>query len=853
MASPAAWLAPAVPRYHRRIAIVGTTYLASAAIAVVVIFILTERGIGSAPPELPVLLAGVVLVAISVFAPQAIFRTHTESATRHILDNPAQPISPWRRATVSVDMVLVGAIIGSVFVAPILAFALFASAFLLRVFVLVRATAAIDPNARYHQISEVWNSAATAAIAYALLQPFTEDIALDHQFWPVLYVAVVATIFHICFTWISRWAEGSVTWRDLRNDLLDARRLLIAAVIAGIAWLITVVGMWMFLNSSDQANPVLPVLVALSIFLLSWLILWIASIRVWHSEARRTLRMWRTQQVLIAQRLADGSMDPALAVKAAAATVTRIAAVVFGAGHARTLAEVHGDRLDVRVDAGRYANAQQGFSARTTRLDLGRDGEVIVADCLLPGRFMLTTSALVLDFTESASLALHVPELAWQGDGDAEAFTAMFDGNWPGPRAFERAVARMRERFDAHPHLSSLVLGVFSINEFAAITGGVHEQAAISHVVRSVLTSTVFRGADVFVAYERPGRIWLAVSGGPIIRNAIQGMRDVQESLNTFGRAGSSANDLDIFVSVSFGYAALQVDDVTYEGLIQSALDRLATDQAARNPLAEADFSSLDTLELTPELFTRTESTPVTVENLYDGMLSDRGTDRFRVTTDPIITTATGASEGVLVNIGWERQFRHFDMRSPGNLLKAVERQPRLAALAAQISIDAARPALGSHDHVMVRMPAILLHPEAGEFSLPNLIVPALDRTELPRTIVLVDDLPVGSGQTLAHLADRGVRIALTATAAAAAEARDLQGWTRSMIVFPTHVLRDGIDVLTIRQTASAVAGPSTRFAVLTPDSVDVRMLAGAGISAVIDSSGHADARVRDAGIREQF
>ncbi|MGI9135535.1 MAG: hypothetical protein ACR2JS_00530, partial [Candidatus Nanopelagicales bacterium] len=314
--------------------------------------------------------------------------------------------------------------------------------------------------------------------------------------------------------------------------------------------------------------------------------------------------------------------------------------------------------------------------------------------------------------------------------------------------------------------------------------------------------------------------------------------------LNSFGRAASSATDLEVFVSVSFGYAAHQVDDLSPEGLIQTARDRLAADQSARNPLSDPDFS---TLELTPELFTRAEPTPVTVDSLLDGMTRDRGTAAFITESLPLLSTAGAALEGRLVSVGWVREFRYFDMRQPENLLKAVNRQPHLAALAAEISLDALITELHTSSLCIIRMPSVLLHPEAGELALPNLIVPKLDRSQCQRAVLLFDEIPAGGGETLRMLADRGLNIAVSAAAAASANSGDLSGWSRWAIIFPTHVMQGthGIDELAISQTASAGATSETLLIGLVSESIDMREAQACGVSAVIAT--HATAHERSA------
>ena len=94
--------------------------------------------------------------------------------------------------------------------------------------------------------------------------------------------------------------------------------------------------------------------------------------------------------------------------------------------------------------------------------------------------------------------------------------------------------------------------------------------------------------------------------------------------------------------------------------------------------------------------------------------------------------------------------------------------------------------------------------------------------------VVLVDAVPVGGGQALRLLSDRGVNIAMTAAAAAGADPTDLFGWQRWAIFFPTHVVQGpgGVDGLTIQQTASAIATHDTRLIAIADERVDTRQLA---------------------------
>lgn len=855
MASPAGpfraagrWLAPATSGTDQatrqlRTGIVGVLYAGLWAAAIIGAFALMYSDIGDELPSPDVLLAGLFLVSISVFTPQALFRTGTESSTKRILASPTRPIAPWSTSTISFNAILVGAMLAGLYAEPVIAFLLFSLAYVVRMAVLTRREADRDPNSRFHQLNSAFSAMLIASIAYSIVRPLATAVTVDFSVIPLLLAGIVALYLGLILNAVDRWARCERRGWAAARDLVDVRRLLVAAVSAAIAWIVAFTGEILPRIDGDPTDKVLPALAALGVFLACWLMLWAISISIWRTEAKRTLALWRSQQSVILTRLSDGSLDSELAAKAALSVTSRMAAVVFGATRVLTIHDDGDGSISqslVRTDV--YPGAPETLPASPAgrsgiRIPLSVDNRttssVTISDCLLPGRFLTRSRALVDEFSELATIGLLSPELSRSADRNSVAFASMFDGNWPSMNALDQAMLLMRERFDRAPHLSSLIVGVYAINEFSALAGGRHEHSAVSHVMRSTLTSPLFNGTDVFVAYENPGRIWVAVSGGPIIRTTIQLLRDLQDSLNSFGRAASSATDLEVFVSVSFGYAAHQVDDLSPEGLIQTARDRLAADQSARNPLSDPDFSTLD---LTPELFTQAEPTPVTVDSLIEGMTRDRGTDAFITESLPLLSTATDTLEGTLISVGWAREFRYFDMRQPENLLKAVNRQPHLAALASEISLDAIVAELEISPLCMIRMPSVLLHPEAGELALPNLIVPKLDRTQCQRTVLLFDEIPAGGGETLRMLADRGLNIAVTAAAAASANSGDLAGWSRWAIVFPTHVIQGshGIDELTISQTASAGASAGTRLIGMVTGAINMREAQAQGISAVI-------------------
>ena len=201
----------------------------------------------------------------------------------------------------------------------------------------------------------------------------------------------------------------------------------------------------------------------------------------------------------------------------------------------------------------------------------------------------------------------------------------------------------------------------------------------------------------------------------------------------------------------------------------------------------------------------------------------------------PITDLDTGSTRALIVSTGWQRTFGSLDLAKPDAFRTLVNRQAELAAQATRIVLERLRAvfaeadALGYGDlPVLVSLPSILLNPDAGELALPNLVTPFLDRRECARMVVLVDAVPVGGGQALRLLSDRGVNIAMTAAAAAGADPTDLFGWQRWAIFFPTHVVQGpgGVDGLTIQQTASAIATHDTRLIAIADERADTRQLA---------------------------
>jgi hypothetical protein len=811
--------------------------------------------------------AAIGLVIISVFAPQAIFRTRNAALTREVLSNPSAPIRPWRSTTISFDAVLVGALLAGLYFDAALTMALFGLAFVIRVVFLSRRELASDPNARFHSLAMSWSAAVTGAAAFLIVKPLSASVSAQGSILPLLFAALVAMYIGLAFNSVERWVNGDRTRWAFARDAVDTRRIVVAIVSALIAWLVAVVGLWVGENAGG-ASDIASSLTGLGILVASWLVLWFVSIRIWRRDALRTISLWSAHQAEIVARLTDGSLSPDLAARAALPTTTRMAVSIFGATRAMAIVDDGRGRSTsnlVAVDL--YDNAPAPDPKSMTSLPHLRlplyavpghpnASSVTIAGWMWTGWFMVRSSGIVHQFTELATASLLTPVVASDDDRITTAFDTMFNrvNRWPTLTAFEETVARMRMRADASPQTDSMLVGVYAIDEFGALAGGRFEQAAVAQVMRLALGHQDFAGHDVFVAYEEPGLLWVALGGGPIIRNGISLLRGLQQHINDHGAVPSARLDVDVHVSVSFGYAAHQVDDFAYEGLIATARNRLAVDQGSRDPFSVENLLAYD---IRPEDIIGEPEVPVTAVDVLNLMRSDAaaaGGGAFTTTFVPICDIDTADVQALVASVGWKRSFGTLDLVEPDNFRILVNRQIELAATAAHIvlerlkSVFAEADALGHGDlPVIVALPSILLSPDAGLLAMPNLVSPFLDRRECARTVILVDAVPIGGGQALRLLSDRGLSIAMTASAAAAADPADLVDWQRWAVIFPQHVVQgpNGIDGLTIQQTASAVATHDTRLIAQTDEWVDTRELALHNIRLTVDPK-HPHVSVRE-------
>jgi len=802
--------------------------------------------------------AALALVAISVFAPQAIFRSQSAALTRKVLSNPSAPIQPWRSTTITFDAVLVGALLAGIYYDWSLTLLAFGAAFLVRILVLSRASLDWDPNARFHSLVTAWASGASGVVAFMVVAPLASSVAVEGSIVPLVLAALVAMYTGLAVNSVERWVNSDRRRWLLLRDAVDTRRIIVALVSAGIAWVAAVAAD--AVGRNFPGDPFLAgSLAGLGIFLTAWLLLWFVSIRLWVRDATRTLVLWGAHQSEVMTRIADGSLSPELAARAALPVTARMAVSVFAATRAMVVVDdgrghvtTHLTAADIHPNAPK-AEPRDLVGHRHLRLPLypvpghPNTSSITIARWLWAGWFITGSRRIVGTFTDLATSALLSPVIAANDDRDAAAFDVMFDriSRWPTLTAFGQAVERMQERADANPHTDSLLVGVYSIDDFGAIAGGRFEQAAVAQVMRLALGHQQFAGHDLFAAYEAPGRLWLALGGGPIIRNGISLLRGLQEHINDHGAVPSAKLDIDVHVSVSFGYAAHQVDDFTQTGLMAAALHRLAIDQGSRDPFTVENLIAYD---IRPEDIMGELDTPITAVDTLTLLRADRDSaDAFTTRFAPIVDADSGDVGAVLMSLGWHRSFGSLDLAEPDAFVSLVGRQPQLAAEATHIVLARLKRAFAETDALdqralplMVELPSILLNPDSAELALPNLVTPFLDRRECARTVILIDTVPSGGGQALRLLSDRGVHIAVTAAAAAGADPADLFGWLRWAIVFPQHVIQgaSGVDGMMVQQTVSAIATRDTRLVGLADAKVDPRELAAHSIGWTISPDG---------------
>lgn len=806
----------------------------------------------------------IVLVALSVLAPQAVFRTRNATLTEQVLSDPSTPVRPWRASTLTFDATLVAAMLAGLSYGPALTFTLFGLALLARAVFTAQRTVAVDPNARYHAIVLASSSAIAGVAAYLVVRPLSIAVSQQAAIIPLLLAAVVALYLGLVLNALERWVAGDHSrWASLR-DALDTRRIIIALVSAVIAWAVAVsVRLGTLMSPND---PLLTgTLVALGVFVASWLALWVLSIHLWRRDAARTLTRWGRHQAEVINRLIDGTLSPELARRAAQRITARMALSVFGATRVLVVVDDgHGTTERHFVGAARFGSVPpEGPSSLAgvpnVRMSLFADpghpnaSSITVGGWLWPGWFMVRTPSVVSRFRELATDALLQPLLAADGQRRAAAFDVLFDPThgWPSLEAFSQAVERWQARIDASPHSASLVVGAYAIEDFGALAGGRFEHAAVAQVMRIVSGSPTLAGHETFVAYEDPGCVWVALVGGPMVRSGVGLLQDLAQRINDHGSVPSARLDIEVHVSVAFGHAAHQVDDFSVPGLLEAARQRLDIDRSARDPFGIAEAIPRD---IRPEDIIETPSTPATAVDARSLLADDRraqdAAERFPVTFTAVQDRRDERVIALLLDVGWRRTIGAVDLTQRGEMVRLANRHPELAAEAAGASLDRVKQCLGELAHLgrgdlplVVAMPTLLLHPDCGELALPNLVSPFLDRAECSRLVVLVDTIPPRGGEALRLLADRGVGVAVTASAAASASMIDLEGWPRWGIVLPAHVMggHGAIDGLMIQQTTLAIATRGTRVVGAADRWPDVGQWEAHRVGYVLNSSMRAD------------
>lgn len=866
------WLHPATehrPRsraqqqVQRRAGVTGTIYIAMGLIpTLIALAVVLVAGVepvpGNADLSNAIVPGALLLVAISVFAPQAIFRAQSAARIRKILDNPTSAQRPWASSTITFNAVLVGALLAGVFIQGVLALALFGLALAIRVIMDSTRNIDEDPNARFHSLTKNFTIGFIGVVAFVVTEPLVPPVGVIPPVWPFLTAALIAMYVGLILNIITRWVDGNSSAWSFARDAVDSRRIIVALVSALIAWLTTASGTWAeeFIEDGGDAQGVL---VGLAVFLVSWALLWLASLELWRREAMKTLALWAQHQTEVVGRLADGSLDPELAERAALRTTTRMAISVFGATRALSVVSHHDGRItDDFIAVDEYENAPPtdrrsltGSKTLTMRLypEPGHSSAsgVTVGGWLRPGSFLVRNDTIVQRFTNLATQSLLVPVVASDDRRLASAFDEMFTdlNRWPSMAAFAEATSRLQALADASPESRSLVVAVYSIDDFGALAGGKFEHVAVGQVMRLALGNPNFAGHDMFLAYDDPGRIWIALGGGPVIRSSIDVLRELQTYINNHGAIPSAKLDVDVHVSVAFGYAAHQVDDFTCDGLIALARERLLSDQGARDPFAVENVSIH---EITPEAIIESAETPVTAVDMLALLREDLtrhnegDSPRFSTSIAPIVNVHSDDVDALCAKTAWPRTIGHVDVSDPDIFFTTVSRNSDTAAAAMAVYLTEAKRLLrraslvDSNVPLLVWAPSVLINPDAGENSLANLISPTLDLTEVARTVLVFDTIPTHSGESLRSIADRGVKIAVTAGAAAAADSVDLYGWPRWGVVFPQHIIQgpSGVDSLMVQQTVSAIAGGDTKLIAVADRSVDLRDLAALHIDYVM-------------------
>ena len=92
----------------------------------------------------------------------------------------------------------------------------------------------------------------SGAAAYLLVRPLSALVWTGGSIVPLLFAALVAMYVGLLFNAVERWVNGDRTRWAFARDAVDTRRIVVAMVSAVIAWLVSVVAVWVGDSSSTS-------------------------------------------------------------------------------------------------------------------------------------------------------------------------------------------------------------------------------------------------------------------------------------------------------------------------------------------------------------------------------------------------------------------------------------------------------------------------------------------------------------------------------------------------------------------------------------------------------------------------
>lgn len=812
------------------------------------------------------LIAAALLVGISVFGPAAIFRTTSSALEPNVVDNSLTPIRPWSSTTISFDSLVVGAMLAGLYFPIGLTFTFIGIALILRLMFRTRSHLGRDPNARFHDLFTALADAGAALAAYAIANSLAALASHEGSPIPLLFAAVAALFATLGFNALFRWTiYEKAPWAFLQG-LSDPRRIALVFFGGMTAWGVAAVGEVVG-QSFTPENDSVGALAGLGVFISAWAFLWVLSISLWRRDARKTFTSWHEQISHVTARLAEGSLSPSLARAAAVNTMSRIAVTSFGAVHSRVIVAgtanvaTHFSETELSNSAAILAFPESPIEASahpqispSTIISISPQnaahslGSVQISGWQTPGSFLLRSPAIVKEFSHLAATALLTPSLASTYADPKAAFGSLFTKGHLNPNmaAFDQAVRLFSKEVDSAPDRCSLAVGVFEIAHFASLHSNGLDTEAISHIFRVVNSSSWFGGGEVFIAYESPGRVWIACLGGPIIRNTIQGFSSLTEVINNGSNLPSQRVDLGFDTSVEIGHSIYLIDSMSPEGLLTGAveslekmknsrLDRVAP-QAAFAHVKAADFMEdpRDSAHL-----------PLTHVDLLSALRNELRQNEIAFPT--ALVAVRGCSDpreyGIAVHVGWNFSTESMNFASPESFGQACSKQPDLASEFTKIQLSQLRRLVASRSELdselapfLIDLPGILLDPDAGSLALPNHVGRELDQIACAQMVAVFDYLPPGSGQAVSLLVDRGIRVAIHASAASSLNPVDLLGWQRWGIIFD-HTYFDvekGTDRLMIQQVNSTLGSVNTHLIAQTLNSTSTSTVIAAGMTCMM-------------------